>query len=664
MKRGTLITIFCVYIFLCAIMVMLPFSYFNIHGYGITSAIAILIQGEPIVYIDHPENVTYNFNIGSRYTLNLDVFSNNDEYIDSWWYKLEDLHHSNIVYERVFFTPNITFDAVRWSNKLTVFANNSQGETGSASVIFYIQVPNSAPILDNITSPLYACEDSAFSHSFKVNDLDENALTLDLFPKDPFFVYPYSVGEHIPPFYSSIISAGNLRKSHVGSHNETLSVTDGSLSDFKNFTIDVIEINHYPNISEVGVQTVWDKGDNRRLYLDFWASDIEDGNESSNNLTYNISFANEEAFFSIDFSKGIINWIASPIYDGVHNLTVCVIDQGLANPHANISLCNSTGASLAKCVNFSLTVTDENRAPYYVSYLPASLNFTVHHSYNLSFFVDVKDPDGTIPDIYWYVDDLKGKNRTSGMSNGTFDYNFSCSQGGYHQIKNEITDGLLNASVNWTIFVDTFDCVPAQPAQPGGTGGGGGGDSGGPTCEDQWVCKDWSTCQNLEFSYLVGNITDKDYADITTLCSILGLNTADCGFQVRDCNDLNSCMRGERPSQIQACIYSRFPSCNDGIKNCHLSGCELLTDCGGPCLPCPSCSDGRQNQGEAGVDCGGPCPFICDLTDVSPKKIKFNYTLIFLTLLILIVAIIIVMKVIQIIKMRKEAKNLEWYKLR
>ncbi len=25
----------------------------------------------------------------------------------------------------------------------------------------------------------------------------------------------------------------------------------------------------------------------------------------------------------------------------------------------------------------------------------------------------------------------------------------------------------------------------------------------------------------------------------------------------------------------------------------------------------PSCSDGIQNQGEAGIDCGGPCPYLC-----------------------------------------------------
>ncbi|RLI92784.1 MAG: hypothetical protein DRO92_04855, partial [Candidatus Altiarchaeales archaeon] len=42
-------------------------------------------------------------------------------------------------------------------------------------------------------------------------------------------------------------------------------------------------------------------------------------------------------------------------------------------------------------------------------------------------------------------------------------------------------------------------------------------------------------------------------------------------------------------------------------KNCHDEGCEEGIDCGGPCKPCPSCSDGIQNQGEEGIDCGGPC---------------------------------------------------------
>jgi hypothetical protein len=58
------------------------------------------------------------------------------------------------------------------------------------------------------------------------------------------------------------------------------------------------------------------------------------------------------------------------------------------------------------------------------------------------------------------------------------------------------------------------------------------------------------------------------------------------------------------------------PTCNDGIKNCHIMPngvtlCETGIDCGGPCEPCPSCNDEIQNQGETDIDCGGPCE-ACD----------------------------------------------------
>ncbi len=32
----------------------------------------------------------------------------------------------------------------------------------------------------------------------------------------------------------------------------------------------------------------------------------------------------------------------------------------------------------------------------------------------------------------------------------------------------------------------------------------------------------------------------------------------------------------------------------------------------------PSCVDGVQNQGEAGIDCGGPCPYLCTAEEQSP----------------------------------------------
>ncbi len=54
----------------------------------------------------------------------------------------------------------------------------------------------------------------------------------------------------------------------------------------------------------------------------------------------------------------------------------------------------------------------------------------------------------------------------------------------------------------------------------------------------------------------------------------------------------------------------RIPACGNGIQD----ATELGIDCGGACPPCPavaSCSDGIQNQDETGVDCGGVCP-ACD----------------------------------------------------
>jgi|GEM_PF-2277232 len=58
------------------------------------------------------------------------------------------------------------------------------------------------------------------------------------------------------------------------------------------------------------------------------------------------------------------------------------------------------------------------------------------------------------------------------------------------------------------------------------------------------------------------------------------------------------------------CAGNPQPSCTDGIQNQGEAG----IDCGGPCptaCPTATCSDGVQNQGEDGIDCGGPCPTPC-----------------------------------------------------
>ncbi|MCK4714581.1 MAG: hypothetical protein KAT35_03330, partial [Candidatus Aenigmarchaeota archaeon] len=66
------------------------------------------------------------------------------------------------------------------------------------------------------------------------------------------------------------------------------------------------------------------------------------------------------------------------------------------------------------------------------------------------------------------------------------------------------------------------------------------------------------------------------------------------------------------PWQSRYCMYTPSPTCYDGLERCHSGACEILTDCGGPCSPCPTCSDNTMNchvngECEEAIDCGGPC---------------------------------------------------------
>ena len=109
-----------------------------------------------------------------------------------------------------------------------------------------------------------------------------------------------------------------------------------------------------------------------------------------------------------------------------------------------------------------------------------------------------------------------------------------------------------------------------------------------------------------------------------------------------------------RPSGTRVCYFTENPNCRDGITNCHDGACELLVDCGGPCSPCPTCSDGIQNQGEGGADCGGPCPYVCEKE--SPFS-SISYALIGLLIAIVLILIFIIYKILRILGHRKVTRK-------
>ena len=610
------------------------------------------------ILIHSPENTTYSFLLTDpNYTILVNASSNS--LLDSWNYELWNiLEDSTETGEIPLDSPssnNITLslNASQGLNRLTILASDVNNQVREGEVFFTIDVPNTAPIIENISEEMYVCENEALKEYMTSYDFDGDTQNVNINPRSPFYIRPFLYTD-IYNLVSEIYS-GILGKSRIGVYPATVSVDDGVYSDSRPVSITVIEINNPPVIPLIGVQTVWLTGDNSIFNKTVFVTDTEDGNQDDGNLNFSISFEGEN-LFGIS-QTGNMYLVANSSQIGVHNITVCATDNRIDNIHQNISLCDQDGSSIQTCSNFSLTVTNENRAPTITDYYPENLSLTVTRDGSINMNITKYDPDGTIPDTYWFVGGVLNE-YDSGSSVDTFTYSFGCGVSTTTTVKAEITDGVLNDSITWTLNVNTNAC-------PVSTGGGGGGGGGGPICYPNLACESWAMCQNAEESLNIGLLSGEDYRMIKQQCDEQGYHGDKCGFQIRTCIDFNDCIKSISPSEsMQSCFFTINPNCNDKIKNCHDNSCEILVDCGGPCEPCPTCSDGIQNQGEEGVDCGGPCPKICPKR--APRGIfRFFQTLTFFEkallwffIILLIILITIMHKIRKIAGIKKEKKRI------
>ncbi|MBM3234288.1 hypothetical protein FJZ19_04315 [Candidatus Pacearchaeota archaeon] len=601
--------------------------------------IFITISGGFEVNIHSPVNTTYNFNIGDSYLLSLNVSSNRQ--ISDWQYTLEDLRHNKIVYDRILFIPNITIDVVRWSNKLTVYANDTYNFQGNNSVIFYVNVPNSAPVMQ-IGEGTHICEGKYFLYVFNVTDVDENSVSPSLSSYNPFFV---SNQNSINLTFSNFeIFSGVLQKKDIGVYYENVSVDDGQYADNRMFNISVLAINNIPVVENIGVQTIWVSGENNLFYKQLSVQDTEDGNQNSGNLTFNISISGRQIF---NISRNATMLFSPTSGDlGIYNIIICASDLGASYP--NLTECGQDERNLSSCINFSLTITDANRAPQILSYYPLNLGLNINSTDYLNFNATYYDPDLTIPDLYWYVDDVL-KNYVSGSNSAWFNWSFGCGVSGNHTIRAVATDGNLSTFIQWNLSINLVSC-PQQPTPF--VGGEGGGKA---PCKPKPGCENWQTCQNTKRSSI--SISKEDFEFIEASCSLNMYDERFCGFQIRKCYDLNYCnITGNRSEEIRVCYYTEEPNCNDGITNCHDGACEILADCGGSCKPCPTCSDKIKNQNEDGTDCGGPCPVKCPVEKPLVQK-PFMLMYILIGLILLILLVIIIIRISRIIKYKREISS-------
>ncbi|MEK6819307.1 MAG: hypothetical protein AABY10_05235, partial [Nanoarchaeota archaeon] len=429
-----------------------------------------------------------------------------------------------------------------------------------------------------IDNNVFACEGQSLDYSINATDVDEDSLEFNIEPSNVIFsvARPYS-SQTISPYLTiskSEIFSGLLGKNEIGSYLRNISVKDNLYIDRKNVNLTVIEINNNPSFNaNIGVQTIWGSGENRTFYKFINATDSVYELANYGNLSYNLSFLSGNQLFNVNSSTGEINFTANSSNIGVYLINTCAIDKGLPQNriHSNISFCDSgLGNNKSVCETFQLTITNQNRQPRIVSYYPINLTFTASGTDNIFFNVSEYDPDGTIPDTYWYVDDSFKEYDNLSLYD-TFVYSFGCGVSGVHRVKVVTTDGVLNDSLQWNVSVQDVLC-PSEPT----SGGGGGGGGGKPLCLVKWACNDWFQCQSavtgLSSGFLIGDI----YRQVQSNCTLNSWNESVCGYQERFCNDVGNCNKTiGKPFGVQSCYFTENPSCEDNIKNCHDNSCEF-----------------------------------------------------------------------------------------
>ncbi len=542
-----------------------------------------------------------------------------------------------------------------------------EGELSSEDLDVFVTIfPNAPPEILNVDEEIHVCENTRLSYFFNTTDPDKVVdglrnliVNVDISDKAPFYITSNILDDYTVE--SEIFSFNVLGKTHIEQkrdgnnawavYPETITANDGFLSDAVNTEIVIIEVNNPPSF-DIGAQTIdlYTKGEGMVFYYNLGAFLIAQGEETLlEDLEFNLEFLDGvTGFFDIN-EEGIINFTGDETYIlpgenfTTYHLNLSVQDTELLslrdNIHQNISLCYDYGLSEDAQLwaqDFYLTITKENRAPEITSYYP-NLSLNALGTDVLYFNITAQDPDYTPLDVYWYVDSVE-KAHISNFNRtdlSEFEYSFGCDVFGNHVVEVVVTDGLLNNSLKWNISLEEVSCPISLPGAPS-VGGG----SGGFFCEEKWGCEEWNQCENILKGIVSDEIT-KDYELlIKEKCELFNYVGNSCGFQKRNCSDANRCRtEGSKPGIIRECYYTENPECSDGIKNCHNGACEVLIDCGGPCVPCLTCSDGIQNQGEEKIDCGGPCKPCIELpfTEKLFKSIISFSLILFLGIIIILI---------------------------
>ena len=295
--------------------------------------------------------------------------------------------------------------------------------TDSETLTVTVNEVNVAPVLNIIgDQTVNELVELTFTATASDTDVVDNAVNTLIFSFDGTV-----------PSGAAITDDGNFTwiptESQVGSHDITVQVTDGSLTDSETLTVTVRDVNVAPVLNTIDDQTV-----NELVELTFTATASDD-----DSLIF--SFDGTVPSGAAITDDGNFTWTPTESQDGDHTITVQVTD-----------------GSLTDSETLTVTVNEVNVAPV----LNIIGDQTVNELVELTFTATASDTDvvdrlvnslifsfdGTVPSGAAITDD------------GNFTWTPTESQDGDHTITVQVTDGSLTDSETLTVTVNEVNVAP------------------------------------------------------------------------------------------------------------------------------------------------------------------------------------------------------------
>ena len=267
-----------------------------------------------------------------------------------------------------------------------------------------------------------------------------------------------------------------------------------------------------------------------------------------------LTFTDNTTLFVINPSTGLINVTPTVGQVGAENIRVSVDD----------------GFGGSDSTTFTLAVVDSANAPAILSTIPSSSLVSLVAGQSQTFTINKTDGDNDTLTTRWFQDGSLVQTTTDSVPYGLDNFTLTPSSAGNITLLVNVSDNCGNfTTFQWNISVNESAAPPPTPT--GGQGGKGGGGGGGKpyipaveiACVESWSCTGWGGC--------IGD------------------------YQYRVCADNNNCSTVLlKPNEQRRCVLDAIR----GIINISFP---------------PSCYDGKQNQGEEGIDCGYPCQQCAEL---------------------------------------------------